>query len=240
MIDFTPIPDSPRFQDLTGQPPFGRWTVLGYAGRRGKHFYFWCQCACGSEPRPVSAVHLKGKKSKSCGCYHNDLLRERNWTHRRTGTREYIIWKNMLQRCCDPGANGHANYGGRGITVCGRWQGSEGFSNFLADMGPCPSPGHSIDRHPNNDGGYWCGKPECPECGPLHRAPNCRWATRKEQCRNKRGNRPLTFQGETLTAIAWAERLGLNPTTLYSRLDRGWSVEEALGEPIDVSKRSRR
>jgi hypothetical protein len=78
----------------------------------------------------------------------------------------------MKDRCCRPLAYCYHLYGGRGITVCERWQNS--FSAFLADMGPKPSPEHSIDRI-NNDGNY------CAE--------NCRWATTKEQQANRRPRR---------------------------------------------------
>src|SRR5207245_831416 len=79
-----------------------------------------------------------------------------------------------LSRCRNPHATGFKNYGGRGITVCDRWQGGHGFENFLADMGPRPV-GTSLDRYPDNDGNYQPG--------------NCRWATAKEQIANQRQKR---------------------------------------------------
>jgi len=77
----------------------------------------------------------------------------------------------MLLRCFNPKTLAYKNYGGRGITVCERWQGEHGFENFLADMGERPA-GKTLDRFPNNDGNY--------------EANNCRWATSAEQANNKK------------------------------------------------------
>jgi hypothetical protein len=116
----------------------------------------------------------------------------------------------MITRCRSKKLHNYASYGGKGITVCKRW---EKFENFLADMGEV-SEGKSLDRK-NNNLGY------TPE--------NCRWATVTEQNRNRYTTRRLTLNGVTLTACEWSERLGMKYHTLMARLnDYGWSVEKAL------------
>src|SRR4051812_19002765 len=106
-------------------------------------------------------------------------------------SREYMIWSGIRKRIYDTGCKIYPYYGGRGIKLCDRWQ---DFNNFLADMDRRPSKDHSIDRIDSN-GDY---SPE-----------NCRWATRKEQMRNKSDNVLLTLNGETYCVAEWAERLGL-------------------------------
>lgn len=115
---------------------------------------------------------------------------------------------------------GYANYGGRGITVCERW---EKFENFLADMGE-PPPGMELDRI-DVDGNY--------------EPSNCRWATEAEQVRNrrraKRSTNMLTFRGETLCISDWAKRTGIKRRCIHDRLSKmNWSVEDALTRPVEI------
>ena len=125
---------------------------------------------------------------------------------------EYRTWCNMRSRC-----KSHPRYTKRGIKVCERWQGSDGFVNFLKDMGEKPSEEYSIDRI-NNDGDYEPG--------------NCRWATLVEQARNKTSNSSFTYRGEIKTAADLSEENNIPYNTLLSRLSRGWSVERAIEGPI--------
>ena len=128
-------------------------------------------------------------------------------------TSGYRSWESMKQRCLNPAASGFKNYGGRGISVCDRWL---SFENFLADMGPPPSPSHSIERK-DNDGDY---EPK-----------NCRWATKKEQSRNYSQNVVIKRDGVSLCVTDWAIKFDLNPVLVFQRIRRGWSFDDALSTP---------
>jgi hypothetical protein len=126
---------------------------------------------------------------------------------------EYGSWHAMLARTQHPDHNSFSRYGGRGIAVDPRWM---DFRAFLLDMGPRPSPRHSIDRI-KNDLGY------CKS--------NCQWSTKKQQSRNRSNNLHLTFRGETMLLCEWIQKLGLNKSTIQCRLRRGWTIDQALSYP---------
>jgi hypothetical protein len=132
--------------------------------------------------------------------------------HGLSGTPAYAAWLAMKARCESPKHPAWANYGGRGIVVDPRWSGS--FEAFLADVGPRPSPGHSLDRE-DNDKGYVPG--------------NVRWSTRKEQARNTRGCRVIEYGGRKLVLAQWADDLGIPAERIRNRLRIGWPVGQALG-----------
>lgn len=126
-----------------------------------------------------------------------------------SATPEYWSWASMRGRCLNPKNPAYRNYGGRGITICDRWQ---RFEHFLADMGPRPSRAHSIDRIDNN-GSYEPG--------------NCRWATADVQSNNRRSNRRITINGETKGVSQWARHLGIGASTANMRLRRKGSLDLA-------------
>lgn len=140
--------------------------------------------------------------------------RLRKTTHGMTKSPEWQAWFSMLKRCRNPSDQHYPDYGGRGITVCDRWRDS--FENFYADMGPRPSPDHSIDRK-DNDGNY--------------EPSNCRWATKSEQARNRRIRRDREryhVDGEMLTTAQIAIKFGLKYHTLRYRLRNGWAISDAI------------
>ena len=142
-------------------------------------------------------------------------VKERAW---RAEHSEQGIWYGMVFRCTNEKYDRYMDYGGRGIKVCDRWIGEEGFKNFLSDMGPRPSSRHTIDRYPNNNGDY--------------EPSNCRWALPKQQSRNMRSNAFYEFDGESLCISEWAERYGIGPQVLARRIKLGWPMEIALTQPV--------
>jgi hypothetical protein len=133
----------------------------------------------------------------------------------KTTTPEYRTWVLIRARCYCKTHHKFPDYGAKGIRVCSRWMNS--YKNFLADMGRKPSAQHTLDRKDGTKG-YTPG--------------NCRWATRKQQNRNKRTNRILTVDGESLCVVEWAERYGVDPNTIHMRLKCGWNPREAVTRPI--------
>ena len=216
-----------RTLDLAGKR-FGRLVAVEPTEKRsasGSRIWL-CNCDCGKKTE-VIGPHLVGGNTQSCGCFGKESQRagsrkaaELRTTHGMAGTRLYQVWRAMIGRCENEKVKSFKNYGGRGIKVCPRWRAS--FQAFLDDMGSPPSEKHSVERK-DNDGDY------CPE--------NCRWATKQEQARNTRFNRPIEFQGETRILSDWARISGIPLATLHRRLTLGWTVIRALTTPVDTSKR---
>ena len=123
-------------------------------------------------------------------------------------------WANMILRCESPAHHRYSDYGARGIQVCERWH---SFDNFVSDMGPRPFK-HTLDRI-DNDGPY--------------EPSNCRWATSRQQNRNRRDNVYLTHMGVTKLLLEWAEEKEISHNALRIRIFRyGWDVTRALNTPV--------
>lgn len=185
------------------------WTRLPCAVKNSKAFY---RCECGTE-RWVVIYDVTSGKSKGCGCKGFSAFitaaKRANTTHGATKTREFCAWTELRRRCRSVERHDSINYSGRGITFDSRW---DIFDNFLSDMGLRPD-GYSLDRIDNNKG---------------YSKENCRWASRKEQERNKRTNRIITIFCEQMPVCAACEFYGVSSGTVYQRLNRGWPPEKAL------------
>lgn len=221
---------SPFRKDCHGLK-FGKLTIIGEApywikgSRRVRRVR--CLCDCGNECE-IRLQQLKPGVTSSCGCYKSDRMKGKKSpakiTHGMAKTKTYRAWWAMICRCkgTTGGSSCRKRYFDRGVVVCERWQ---SFENFLGDMGERPSELHSLDRI-DNDGNY---EPN-----------NCRWATRKEQSRNTSQNVVFVFEGERLCLADIAERIGMDPRTLHSRIRvRGMSLEDATRKPVRKTYRSR-
>lgn len=151
--------------------------------------------------------------------YGDTSVNKRAGDDQRSRTPEYRAWRCMLGRCYNPTVKSWPQYGGRGIGVCEAWRAS--FQAFLADMGPKPTPQHTLDRI-NGDGQYEPG--------------NVRWATQTEQARNR--SISLTIDGVPLVEACRAA--GIPYKTAFKRLRDGWSPQQALGTPVRAHQPYRR
>lgn len=200
-----------NFKDLTGLR-FGRLVVVSIAGKMGGVIVWECVCDC-KKITFVKRGKLQSGRTKSCGCLRKETNAKRCKTHGLRHSPEYSVWRSLKSRCENKKDISYPNYGGRGIKVCRRWQ---KFENFYADMGPRPE-GSWIDRKCNN-GNYT--------------TKNCRWATPKEQNRNKRNSRLIKAFGLTMTMAEWAEKTGINAGRIWERLKYKWDPEKAVSQPI--------
>lgn len=130
---------------------------------------------------------------------------------RQDNPKEYRAWKAMRKRCNNKNYHAYHRYGGRGITICDRW---DSFENFYEDMGNSPSNIHQLDRI-DNDGDY----------KPL----NCRWVTPKENA----NNRSKYKNSSGYTGVFYREELGryevsvsINRKVKY--LGSTYNLEEAV------------
>jgi len=125
---------------------------------------------------------------------------------------EFSVWVAMKQRCRDPKHDNFKSYGGRGVVVCDRWM---SFSNFLADMGPKPTPKHQIDRI-DNDGNY--------------EPSNCQWVTCVE---NQRKRTCVKLSMEKARAIRYQHHFGMVTVT---ELARDYGVAAGTISPLVNNK----
>jgi hypothetical protein len=195
-----------QLHDLSGLV-FGRLTVTGCVGRQGRWVFWLCRCDCGNEFK-VRGEALTRASNNTRAC--RKCCRK---THGQSKTELHKIWIAMRHRCSNPNHDSYQEYGGRGISVCDRWN---SFELFAADVGPRPSTKHTLDRR-NNDGDY--------------EPSNVRWATPSQQQRNQRHRRRYVHKCESLLLSEWSERTGIPRSTLSNRIYEGWPLSEALTIP---------
>ena len=199
--------------DLRGQK-FGRLIVLIRNKTYPKSTHWICKCDCYNFSS-VESIGLRYETTKSCGC----LRRELRTKHGLFKTDEYSIWKGIIDRCHNQSKQDPeiwARYGGRGIEVSKEWRND--VSKFYEDMGPRPSKRMTVERIDNNKG-------YCKE--------NCKWATRKEQGRNRHDNHIVVFNGVEMPLSQFRENhcSWFTQESLRYRLKQGLTTEQIIQIP---------
>lgn len=124
----------------------------------------------------------------------------------------YSVWQSMKRRCCNVNNPSYHRYGGRGISICKEWLND--FNQFISDMGERPK-GTTLDRIDNNKG---------------YEPSNCRWATRKEQQRNRAYKVMVTIDGVEYRAIELSDITGMKVDTIVHRASLGLSYAEVIAK----------
>lgn len=217
-----------NFKSIAGER-FGRLfvereTAYAYLPSGKKIVQYQCRCDCGNTT-VVRGNNLKQGTAKSCGC----LKVENRIKHGLCGVPEHDAWSNAKRRCFSSSCQNFKDYGGRGITMCARWDDS--FQDFIEDLGRRPH-GLSLGRI-SNDGHYSCGK--CWQCVQKGWLLNCRWETMSQQSNNTRRNVIVEIEGQKKTCTQLANECGIHPQTLAGRLHIGWDADLA----VTVKVRSR-
>lgn len=193
---------------------FGKRTILGRAAKPHgeKHVHVYAQCECGH----VDVVRLdRLRRGVAVSCYA--CRPPTRVTHAASDTPEHQSWTAMRQRCLNPRNPAYPRYGGRGVAICPEW---DDFATFLRDMGPRPSPEHSIDRYPDGTGNY--------------EPTNCRWATDYEQSNNRSINHSILAFGREQNLSQWALESPVDAETIRHRIAQGWHPEQAIATPANA------
>jgi len=179
---------------------FSDLLVLSEVTERDKnsHIVYLCVCLCGKK-KEILGASIRSGATKSCGCGQRRAATK----HGKDGTATYRAWISMKSRCNNPRSRNYGNYGGRGISICDRWK---SFGNFIADMGEVKK-GLSIDRIDNNKG---------------YTPSNCRWATAKEQSRNRRVTIKVRHNGKDMYMDDFAKEVGLSESGARKRVKRAY------------------
>jgi hypothetical protein len=201
-------------KDLTKQK-FNNLTVIKFSHRKNEKYFWLCKCDCGNETI-VEAYRLTRGLTKSCGC----LRITSNTKHGAYNKKIYQLYYSMLHRCYNSKDKDYKHYGQKGIIVCKEWKNSfvEFFkwamlNGYQEDL--------SIDRIDSN-GNY--------------EPSNCRWVTLKEQARNKKNIKKVTYKEKEYYISDLAKEFNINRNTLNSRLIAGWSIEKALTKQKKINE----
>lgn len=187
-------------------------TVRKIENKKSGHSAWLCQCDCKNYTE-VTACHLRDGHTRSCGCLKNKYNAENK--------RILSIWRNMIQRCDNGDRRDSKYYHDKGITVCDEWRDYKTFEKWAIENGYAENL--TLDRI-NDSRNY--------------EPSNCQWITLEEQQRKKSNNIWIEYNGEKKILADWAREYKINRKTLESRLEMGYTFEEALKKKPRINRTS--
>lgn len=204
--------------DITNEK-FGRLTAIKPVKSNSKLTYWLCACSCGNKTK-VYIGRLRNSTTRSCGCLSSEVTKNRCTTHGLTSHYLYKTYLRIKSRCNNNKNKSYADYGGRGITLCKKWEKSfESFYTYVITyLGNKPAKELSLDRINNNKG---------------YKPGNIRWATPSMQAKNRRSSKIIAYNGIARNAVDWARAINIPPQMLYTRLKvLKWPIDRVLNTPI--------
>jgi len=201
-----------------GGRKFSRLTALKFSSKIKGKAYWEFRCECGTK-KIIQIYPVVRGKVKSCGCLHMEMCKsgvnrlKHGDARKGMVVRLHKIWRKMIGRCYCKTDKAYPSYGKRGIDICKEWK--ENYVNFKEwALNNGYSDKLTIDRINNNKG---------------YSPDNCKFSTRKQQARNRRNTRLLTYKGETKSLVEWSEIIGISQYALRARIDRlEWPYEKAF------------
>lgn len=193
---------------------FNNLTIIEALPRENGYRYVIVKCDCGKTKR-CSLDNVKTGKSKTCGCLPKPIK------HGLIDHPIYKIWCKMKYRCYNKKAVEYKWYGAEGVIVCDEWLNDfQAFYTWAISNGW--AKGLEIDKDIKG--------------GKIYSPDNCCFVTKKVNCNNRRSNKYLTLNDETLTVAQWSDRMGISQQVIYRRMKNGWSVSESLTQPLMVNQ----
>jgi len=182
---------------------YNTWSIIKQVGTSSRGNIYEAECECGNV---VDRTKGDLRRTKSCGCFRREYMRNKSTKHGDRGTRFYNIWAGIITRCTNKNHKSYKMYGEKGITVHDKWR---EYLGFKEDMLSFYEDGLVIDRI-NNKKGY--------------SRSNCRWVTPKENSRNRSVTKMASYNGVMRPLAEWCEKLSLNYDKAKYRVNKG-SIE---------------
>jgi hypothetical protein len=203
------------YQQFIGQK-FNRLTILEYVGSLKGRPVVKAECDCGAIKKYL-LKNIKRNNTKSCGCFR--IKKHGLWDHHL-----YKRWITIKSRCYNPNATQYNNYGGSGVTMCEEWK-----NNFKSFYDWCIENGWKEGLEVDKDLKY-PGK-----TGKIYSPEYCCLVTHEINNRNRSNNVFIEYDEQNKCLKEWSCIIGIDYSTLRSRLRSGWTVKEAFTIPTKKS-----